>query len=119
MKTTGIQLLKKLHVLLAAWLCCLLVIAIPARLQATPTAAADLQRELAQADDAPLLLVVGEVTFGEAEAVLLLNKSFLTPLFYSLLHHFYPYTQSTLPALSPCPASKDDRGLHTILTKGP
>ena len=119
MKTTGIQLLKKLHVLLAAWLCCLLVIAIPVRLQATPTATAELQREIAQADDEDFLLVAGEVTSAEIQAVLLLDKFLLTPQYYALLHHLYPGTQSPLPASPPGAASKDDCGLHTILTKGP
>ena len=111
-------MLKKLKVLLAVMLCSMLAIAIPVSLQAAPTEAADQQRQIEHAEDASLLLAE-EVNSGEVEAVLILDKSLLTPLFYSLLQHLYPNSLGTSPAPLPCPASKDDCGLHNILTKGP
>ncbi|MDX5481884.1 MAG: hypothetical protein LPK07_09390 [Hymenobacteraceae bacterium] len=119
MKTTGIQVLKKLNVLLAVLLCGVLAFAMPVTVKAAPAQDAAPQEVTDLAAENQLVLFAGEVSSGEPEAVLQLDRSFLTPILQVLLQRLYPQATTTAPAPHSYPASKGDCGLHTILTKGP
>ncbi|WP_266202357.1 hypothetical protein [Pontibacter kalidii] len=117
MKSVGIPFLKSISLLLAVLLCGILAFAVPATVTAAPTAAQ--QESITFADQAPFILVAGEITSGEAEGVLQLDRSLLTPLLQFFLQHIYPQPQDTTLPTRSYQASKGDCGLHTILTKGP
>ncbi|MFD2513285.1 hypothetical protein ACFSRY_05360 [Pontibacter locisalis] len=117
MNVTGIQVFKKLNILLAVLLCSLFAFAIPVTTKAATDATH--QESIHLAAESPLVLFAGEVSSGEPEAVLLLNKSLLTPILSAILVRLYPENANIAPAPHSFPASKGDCGLHTILTKGP
>jgi hypothetical protein len=119
MKLTGIQVFKKLNILLAALLCSILAIALPVDLKAEPTIPADQQQLTNHTEEIPLLFVAGDATPGEAKGILQLDKTLLTPLLYALLLQLYPHPQDTVPSPQTYAATKSDCGLHTILIKGP
>ncbi|MBC5992205.1 hypothetical protein [Pontibacter cellulosilyticus] len=91
----------------------------PVTLKAAPVLDVSQQENVDFAAENQLVLFAGEVSSGEPEAVLQLDKSLLTPIFQVLLQQLYPSAQFTAPAPHSYPASKGDCGLHTILTKGP
>lgn len=119
MKITGMQVFGKLKILLAVLLCSVLAFAMPVTVKAAPTPDAAYQDNIDFTAENQLVLFAGEVSSGEPEAVLQLDKSLLTPILQVLLQRLYP--QNTCKASAPhsYPASKGDCGLHTILTKGP
>jgi hypothetical protein len=119
MKTTGIKAIKKLHVLLAVLLCGVLAFAMPVPVHATPSDVTAQQDIVNLSNDSPLVLFAGEISSGEPEAVLQLDRSLLAPILQVLLQKLYPQAIHTAPAPHSYPASKGDCGLHTILTKGP
>ncbi|WP_439882745.1 hypothetical protein ACSX1A_06150 [Pontibacter sp. MBLB2868] len=119
MKTMGIQVVKKLHVLLAVLLCGVFAFAMPVTVKAAPTQHAAQQSVVDLAAAQQIVLFAGDVTSGAPEAVLQLDRSLLTPILQVLLQQLYPLTSSTAPAAHSYPASKGDCGLHSILTKGP
>ena len=115
----GIQVVKKLHVLLAVLLCSVLAFAMPGTVKAVPATVVAQQESLDHTSEQQQVLFAGEVSSGESEGVLQLDRSLLTPILQVLLQQLYPLTSSTAPAAHSYPASKGDCGLHTILTKGP
>ncbi|OKL40111.1 hypothetical protein [Pontibacter flavimaris] len=117
MKSVGIPLFKSITLLLAVLLCGILAFAVPATATAGPAAAR--QESTTFADKAPFILVAGEITSGEAEGMLQLDRSLLTQHLQFFLQRFYPNTRDTTQAPHSYPASKGDCGLHTILIKGP
>ncbi|GAB3201166.1 hypothetical protein ABID22_003392 [Pontibacter aydingkolensis] len=119
MKSTGIQIYKKLNLLLAVLLCSMLAFTIPITVKAAPTSDTAYQDNVDYSAENQLVLFAGEVCSGEPEAVLQLDKSLLAPILQVLLQQLYPNLQNASPAPHSYPASKGDCGLHTILTKGP
>ena len=119
MKLTGIQLLKKVNVLLAVLLCCVLAFSMPVPVKAAAKSYTTQQPSIESDTENPLDLYAGKVCAGETEAVLLLGKSLLTPVMQAILQHLYPNSNAAAPAPFSFPATKGDSGLHTILTKGP
>ncbi|MDX5435587.1 MAG: hypothetical protein LPK03_00220 [Pontibacter sp.] len=114
----GIQVIKKLNVLLAVLLCSVFAFALPVTVKAAPVWDTEQQENVGFSAENQLVLFAGEVSSGEPEAVLQLDKSLLTPIL-QILQKLYPKTIHTAPAPHSYPASKGDCGLHTILTKGP
>ena len=119
MKTLGTQATKMLHVLLAVLLCSMMAFAMPVTVKAAPATDAAQQESVGHTSEHQQVLFAGEVSSGESEAVLQLDRSLLTPIIQFLLQNLYPYTPASSPAPHSYPASKGDCGLHTILTKGP
>ncbi|WP_162055021.1 hypothetical protein [Pontibacter pamirensis] len=115
----GASCLKKLYVLLAVLLCSVLTLAVPVVSQA---ASPDIVASTLQVDadnESPFQLTAGDVSPGDAEAVLQLDKSPLSQVFQNLLQQKYP-EQADAPAVpSFYSFSRRDCGLYTILTKGP
>ncbi|MFD3003210.1 hypothetical protein ACFS7Z_22805 [Pontibacter toksunensis] len=113
----GASFLKKLSVLLAVLLCSVLTVALPVITHATPAKAAT-QSVGMDKEDVSLALSAGEVSSGDAEAILQLDKALLGQLFRTLLQQVYPkyFISPAVPAFYAF--SKEDH-LHTILTKGP
>lgn len=119
MIATGIQVIKKLHVLLAVMLCAVLAFAMPVPVHAAPSQEATQQDLLDLSVEKQLVLFAGEISSGEPEAVLQLDKALLTPILRVVLQQLYPQAQNAAPAPHFHPASNGGCGLHTILTKGP
>lgn len=118
MESTGIQLFKKVNVLLAVLCCCVFTLAIPAPLQAAPPTDAAQVKSIGLAVENPLVVYVGNVSCDPKDA-LLLERSLLTPVLLAWLQNLYPQNEVLAPTTRSFSASKDDCGLHTILTKGP
>lgn len=117
MKSVGIPLFKSITLLLPVLLCGILAFAVPATATAAPAAAR--QESINVADQAPFILVAGEITSGGAEGVLQLDRSLLAQHLQFFLQNIYPQPQDTILPIRSYQASKGDCGLHTILTKGP
>jgi hypothetical protein len=117
MITMGASLLKKLSVLLAVLLCSVLTVALPVVTHAVPDKAAT-QNIGVDKEDVALALTAGEVSSGDAEAVLQLDKALLGQLFRTLLQQAYPQHLIS-PAVPAFYAFSKEDHLHTILTKGP
>lgn len=118
MGTEGIALLKKLNVLLAALLCCMFSVVVPAPVHAAPSAEAAQQESIDLTAGNTLVLIAGQ-TSGEAEAMLQLDRALLVPALQLMLQKLYYEVVCTAPAPHSFPASKGDCGLHIILAQGP
>lgn len=105
--------------LLAVLLCSVSIIAMPVVAEAASPATETQSPDRSADDDSPSQLTAGDVSPGEAEAVLQLDKAVINQVLQNLLQHAYP-KHSGSPAV---PAfysfSRRDCGLYTILTKGP
>lgn len=117
MKLTGIQMFKKLSVLLAVLLCSVFVFAAPVAVKAAPSDDVA-QWESIHLTKYPLELVAGESSAGEVKGMLEVDRTMLTGLL-QLFIDFYPQPVDAVPVLRSFPSSKDDCGLHTIFIKGP
>lgn len=119
MITMGTSFLKKLYVLLAVLLCSVLVIAMPVVSHAGTSTPVAHNLSVDESADSSFTITAGEVSPGDAEAVLQLDKAPLAQLIQSVLEQRYP-VQPDSPAI---PAFysflKKDSGLYAILTKGP
>lgn len=115
----GSSFLKKLSVLLAVLLCSVLALALPVVSYASP---ADNLTSLSAADvsdDVHFSFTAGEVTSGDPEAVLQLDKTSFGHIYQFLLQHIYPeqFNSPSIPAYYAF--SVRDCSLSSILTKGP
>ncbi|MHC2991218.1 hypothetical protein OB13_06330 [Pontibacter sp. HJ8] len=119
MKTTGIQVFKKLHILVGVLLYSILSLAVHPDLKAAPTVPVDHQHLTHPTKEQHLQFLADDATPGKAKAIRQLNKSLLTPLFYTLLLPLYPQLQDTSPALQTLSATNTDCGLYSIQIKGP
>ena len=98
-------------------LCSILTVALPAVTHATPSKAPALLVSTAS-DDVSFTLTAGEVSSGDSEAVLQLDKDELGQLFRTLLQQVYPQ-HFVSPAVPSFYAFSKAYHLYTILTKGP
>lgn len=115
----GASFFKKLYVLLAVLLCSVLTIAMPVAAQAASPNTVMHVPQVEEDDALPFQLIAGEVSPGDAEAVLQLDKAFLNQVFQDLLQHVYPEYSGGAAVPAFYSFSRRDCGLHTILTKGP
>lgn len=116
----GASFLKKLSVLLAVLLCCVLTLALPVVSYAV-SADSEVQAnsDYDSTSDESHSYTAGEVSSGEPEAVLQIDKVAFGQLFRSVLLLAYPTVSSTPGIPAYYAFSKSDSSLYSILTKGP
>jgi len=119
-KTTGVRIYKKLRLLLAVMLCCVLACAKPVVAQAAQHEARLGQTPAVDAPyDAPFSFAAGELSPGAPEGMLQVDKVLLTPLLKQLIRQLYaskPVAKNTSQFVF-CFSGTATR--YSILTKGP
>ena len=120
MKGTELSDFRKLSLLLALLLCSLFAFTLPASASTVPAPYTQIFHDASSADEAPFILIAGEVSAGETEGVLRqYEKTLLPPFAKAFLQLLYPQllTSEAPPAHHPFLPWSNFR--HSILTKGP
>lgn len=110
-------MLRKLRVLLAVLLCT--AFALPGAAEAAPALSSTAAVAIQATDQEPAKVWAGEISSGEPEAVLQLDKTLLPPLLRNLLQTLYAPNAHTGATAGVSSFAFGSLRNHKILTKGP